>query len=391
MSPATKYFQDVYQNKTPFYLYDSGIIESQYTKLRNALPENFEILYAVKANPHQQVMSCLRDLGTGADIASGGELTLALCAGFAPEMISFAGPGKTEDEIVNAVKHSCAALNIESIDELILVEACAKKVGLRANACVRINPKITKQRGGIHMGGHVTQFGIAEENIGDFFSCLNTCKHVDFRGIHVFVGSQILEASVIVENFRSTLACAQKIQSEFGRDISVINFGGGFGIPYFEHEKELDLEILKRGVELCMEEQASFLNGVRLLVESGRFIVGPAGIYVTRVLYKKVMRGKTFVITDGGINHHATAGGQFSSSLKRNYDMKILNKFDQPTVEKVTIAGPLCTPLDILARDITLPEVERGDYIGIFNSGAYAYTISPLQFLSHQSPGEYFI
>ena len=386
-----KYLEKIQEVGTPVYIYDREIIRTQYYKLKNSLPEDFNILYAVKANPNKEVIGFLQSLGAGADIASSGELKRVLDCHYPSELITFAGPGKTEDEIRLAIQASCAAINVESIDELNIIEECAESLSKRANICVRINPLQSSQRGGLHMGGGVTQFGIAEEDLSDFFSHLEKCKNINFQGIHVFVGSQILDEKVLLENFTTCFDLALRMQTEFKKEISLINFGGGFGIPYFPHEKELDLVQFKKELEEIADHYRDFFPAARFFVESGRFLVGLSGFYITKVLYKKKSRGTKFVIIDGGMHHNIAASGQLGSSLKRNYDLRILNKLDEPLMEKVTIAGSLCTPMDVLARNIDVPFIERGDYVCILNSGAYGYSLSPLFFLSHTLPKEILI
>lgn len=381
---ADRYLRIVSKSGTPCYIYDADVIKRQYHRLREALPK-CDIFYAMKANPHADVVRYLKNLGAGADVASGGELERAMRTGILAQNISFAGPGKNEDELRMAIGSQIASINVESIQELAAIDEIAKQLGLRANISVRINSNKSLTKAGLRMAGGPKQFGIDEDQLPQFFNLLHKSHHVHFRGIHVFSGSQSLDSRAILDAFNSTLEIAKKVESTIRRPLEIINFGGGFGIPYFTGEKPLALEVFR-----SFDPQKNFPQA-RFIIEAGRYLVGPAGVYVTKVLYTKRSRGVQYVITNGGMHHHASAAGQFSGPLRRNYDIRVLNKIDEEPTEIVNIAGPLCTPSDILANDIKLPHIEPGDLICILNSGAYGLTLSPVNFLSHQPPREIFI
>ena len=373
----------------PCYVYDTEIIKEKYLSLCNNLPRNFKILYALKANPHLELVRFIKNLGTGADISSAGELNVALEAGYNDQEISFAGPGKTEEELSLAIDKEII-INVESMGELVLIDRLARTLNKIANIAFRINPENVLRLSGMRMGGGSKQFGIDEEQLPSFFERLPELRNVRFRGIHIFAGSQILDHEVLSQSFENILKIAIALRQKYSVDFNVINLGGGFGIPYFKGEQDLDLVRFGLNLKemLAKYEIDKLFPNTRFLVESGRYIVGQGGFYLTKVLYKKVSRDKTYLITNGGMNHHLAASGNLGSVLRKNYNIQILNKLDREPDELVNIAGPLCTPLDILATDILLPKAEPGDIICILNSGAYGRTSSPLGFLSHSEPKE---
>lgn len=372
----------------PIYVYSKEIIKKKYELLRKNLPREFDIYYAIKANPFLDVVELLCSLGTGADIASGGELEVSYRAGIRSGKIGFAGPGKTEEELRTAIRSNIASINVESIPELLLIDRLALEFGKRQTLCVRINPQNEVINSGMRMAGGAKQFGIDEENLDEFFVVLSGLMNVEFKGLHIFAGSQVLDYRLLLEYFKNVLLIAINIQKKYHISVKILNFGGGFGIPYFAKEKELDLRSFGIGLKKLFEKYdvKTIFPETQFIVETGRFLVGESGLYITRVLYRKRSRGKEFIITEGGMNHHLAASGLLGSRLRKNYKIKVLNKYDESNNQKYYIVGPLCTTLDSLANNIGLPDVQPGDMIGIFNSGAYGYTSSPLNFLNHPFP-----
>lgn len=375
---------------TPLFVYDRSIIDQKIDLLRETLPARFEIYYSVKANPNPAILRHFLDKGCGLEIASGGELHLALSAGCAPERILFAGPGKTEAELDLALGHDIGEIHVESLLEAERIGKICGRLGKMARVALRVNPRGDAQGGAMRMGGKPAPFGVDEEIIDGVLDRLLADSHIDFRGIHLFAGTQILDYTVLVNQYRKGLEIARRVSNRVNRPLHTIDFGGGLGIPYFPGEEELNMQKLRTGLaELFGEIEAdSQFEKTKFVVEPGRHLIGEAGIYVTRVTDVKISRGKKFLIVDGGMNHHLAASGNLGQVIKRNFPIAVLNKCQSRSAETVDVVGPLCTPLDTLARDVALPSCEVGDVVGIFQSGAYARTASPLGFLSHPTPAE---
>ena len=240
------------------------------------------------------------------------------------------------------------------------------------------------------MGGRSAPFGIDEEQLDEVLDRIRACEHLVFSGIHLFLGTQILDASILAAQYRKGIQIARQVSSRMHQPLLTLDFGGGLGIPYFPHESELDIKLVQESLREIVAETRfdSVFAATQFVVEPGRYLVGEAGVYITRVNDIKVSRGKKFLIVDGGMNHHLAASGNLGQTIKRNYPVAVLNKMDRSDEETVDVVGPLCTPLDVLARGVCLPKAEVGDWIGIFQSGAYARCASPLGFLSHATPPE---
>ena len=245
----------------------------------------------------------------------------------------------------------------------------------------------------MRMGGRPAPFGVDEETLDEVLDHLLSFSSLEFRGVHIFTGTQILDSEILVTQYRHGIEIARRVADRAKRPLHTLDFGGGLGIPYFSHERELDVGQLRLALEVLMQEVRgdSRLAGTQFLVEPGRYLVGEAGIYVTRVTDVKISRGKKFVIADGGMNHHLAASGNLGQTIKRNYPVSVLNKLQQASDEMVDVVGPLCTPLDVIGRGVKLPVAEAGDLIGVFQSGAYARSASPLGFLSHSTPPEIWV
>jgi diaminopimelate decarboxylase len=378
---------------TPFFLYDSGVLDRKYDALRAALPERFSIYYSIKANPCAAVVRHFLGRGCGIEIASAGEFQHALDTGCPPEKMVFAGPGKSEAELDLVLSHGIGEIHMESLTEATRISAICRRRGQRARVAIRINPAGEAEGGAMRMGGRPAPFGMDEESLDEALDAVLAKPELDLGGIHLFAGTQILDAAVLVNQYSHGLRLARRVTGRLGRPLRTLDFGGGLGIPYFPHEQELNLDSLKEGLTVLFAdvERDPDFAGTQFLVEPGRFLAGEAGIYVTRINDVKISRGKKFLITDGGMNHHLAASGNLGQTIKRNYPIALLNKLTSPAEEKVEIVGPLCTPLDTLARGIVLPRAEIGDLIGIFQSGAYGRSASPLRFLSHPEPAEVFL
>lgn len=375
---------------TPVFVYDCKVLDTQLNALRASLPARFSVCYSVKANPNEAILRHFLKRGCGLEIASVGEYHKALQAGCEPQRILFAGPGKTAAEIETVLSRGIGEIHLESLTEAKRIAEIALRLGVRANVAIRVNPASEAAGGAMRMGGRPAPFGVDEEILDEVLAVVEGDAALNFRGIHLFAGTQILDANVVVSQYRHGLEIARRIANHTGRPLHTLDFGGGLGIPYFAHEKELDLQQLREGLAALfapVEVDAAF-QGTQFLVEPGRFLAGEAGIYLARINDIKTSRGKKFLILDGGMNHHLAASGNLGQTIKRNYPVAIVNKLNAPPKETVDVVGPLCTPLDTLARGVALPRAEIGDLFGIFQSGAYALTASPMDFLGHPTPPE---
>jgi diaminopimelate decarboxylase len=378
---------------TPFFVYDCAVLDQKWNLLCHALPDVFSICYSVKANPNQAILKHFLAKGAGLEIASAGEFCQAVHAGCSPQNIIFAGPGKSEQELDLVLTQGIGEIHLESLREAERISALAQKKGLVANVALRINPSGEAEGGAMRMGGRPAAFGIDEENLDDVLDRVSALPGLLCRGIHLFTGTQILDWQILVNQYRKGLAVARRVAARLQRPLQTLDFGGGLGVPYFPHEQLLDTQKLRPELNALFHGVQSdpLLAGTHFMVEPGRFLVAEAGIYITRVNDVKTSRGKTFVILDGGMHHHLAASGNLGQTIKRNYPVAVLNKLDDASEETIDLAGPLCTPLDVLARGVQLPHIEVGDLVGIFQSGAYGRSASPLAFLSHPSPPEIWI
>ena len=378
---------------TPFFVYDGKVAEKKWILLRETLPARFAIYYSIKANPSPAFLQLFLSKGCGLEVASSGELYQALQAGCPPEKILFAGPGKTEAELEYALSKEIGEIHAESLTEIDRISVISHRLGVQAKVAVRVNPSADAQGGAMRMGGKPAPFGIDEEQLESALDRIALDPALEFRGLHLFTGTQILDAEVLLTQFRRGVEIARRAANRIGLPIRTLDFGGGWGIPYFASERELDLRALHSGLAELMKsvENDPDFQQAHFLVEPGRFLVGDCGVYLAKVNDIKVSRGKKFLITDGGMHHHLAASGNLGQTIKRNYPVALVNKLDSPAVETVDVVGALCTPLDVLARNILLPHAEIGDLIGVFQSGAYVRTASPLGFLSQPAPPEIWV
>lgn len=373
---------------SPLYVYDRAVLRRRHDEIRAALPADLLITYAMKANPHPGIVAAMGGLYDGLDIASRGEMEIALAAGVPAERMSFAGPGKSREELRAAVLAGIGTISLESERELdFLEEACARE-DRDAAVMVRVNPDFEFSRSGLKMGGGSKPFGIDSERVPDLIERLSASVRVRYRGIHIFSGTQNLNADSAIEAFAKILGYAAGLRAATGKDLEALNLGGGFGIPYFKGDQPFDLARAGAGISGLLAEARAGLPGTRFKIELGRYLVGECGIYLAKVLYRKTSRGQVFLVLDGGMHHHLAASGNISQSpIRRQMQVVAANRLDA-SAEKVNVAGPLCTPLDTFGLGIELPRLEEGDIVGIPNSGAYGPSMSPVAFLSHGPPRE---
>lgn len=371
---------------TPLFVYDRAIIDKKITALRTAMPDNVSLHYAVKANPMPEIVAHLARRTEGLDVASAGELDIALDAGAAPQDISFAGPGKRDRELAAAIAAG-VTLNIESEGEFDRAARIAATTGARLRAAVRVNPPFDLKGSGMRMGGGAKAFGIDAERVPALLAKLEEAG-AEFRGFHIFAGSQNLDASAIAEAQRATLELVARLCAAAPVPPPSVNLGGGFGIPYFPGDTPLDVARIGRALADTLAARPDGLRDTDFILELGRYLVGEAGVYLTRVIDVKMSAGQQFVITDGGLHHQLAASGNFGTVIRRNYPLANASKFAAAATETVNVVGCLCTPLDRLGEKIELPKTEIGDLVAVFMAGAYGRSASPERFLGHPPPLE---
>jgi diaminopimelate decarboxylase len=372
---------------TPFFAYDRALLTERVALLRATLPAAVELGYAVKANPMPAVVQHLSGLVDSLDVASSAEMLTALDTPMPAHRVSFAGPGKTPAELTQAVAAG-VTIELESETEAARIVASGDRLGVRPRVAVRVNPDFEVKGSGMRLGGGPQQFGVDSELVPELLRMLARAD-VEFLGFHVFAGSQNLNAGILCEAQRKTVELAVRLAEEAPQPVQYLNIGGGFGIPYFERDEQLDLPSVGQNLEgLLSETIRPNLPEARVVVELGRYIAGECGFYVTRVVDRKQSRGKTFLVVDGGLHHQLAASGNFGQVIRRNYRVAVGNRIDDDPVEAVNVVGCLCTPLDLLADDVMLPVCDIGDLVVVFQAGAYGLTASPTAFLSHPAPVE---
>ena len=367
--------------QTPFYAYDRQLLTRRVALLRAALPASLKLHYAMKANPMPALVCHMAGLVDGIDVASAGELKVALDAGANPREISFAGPGKRRAELSQAVAAGIL-INIESFREVAELAAISHEAGCEARVAVRVNPDFELKSSGMKMGGGARQFGVDAEQVPDLLTEIGRYG-LAFEGFHLFAGSQNLRPEAIAEAQIKSFELALRLAGSAPAPVRFLNLGGGFGIPYFPGEQHLELAPIGANLSGIVERAARELPAAELVIELGRYLVGEAGLYVTRILDRKTSRGQTFLVTDGGLHHHLSASGNFGQVIRKNYPVAIGNRMIPARLETVSVVGPLCTPLDLLAERMELAEAQAGDLVVVHQSGAYGMTASPQAFLGH--------
>ncbi len=365
--------------RTPLFVYSQTRIEQRFADLRDAMPDRLKINYAIKANSFAPLLSFVSNLADGLDIASGGELEMVRATGFDLSRVSFAGPGKRDVELEAAITAG-VTLNLESEAEAGRAIAIAERLGLTPLLAVRVNPDFELKGSGMKMGGGAKPFGIDADRVPALIR-----KIVDagcnFRGLHIFTGSQALSAEAVIDMQAKVLDCADRLAREADVPLPKLNMGGGFGIPYFPGDEPLDIHAVGQALEAQFAALPDTLADAELFIELGRYLVGEAGVYLTRVVDRKVSYGETYLVTDGGLHHQLAASGNFGTVVRRNYPVAIASRFDLQPEEEANVVGCLCTPLDRLADKAHLPRAEVGDLIAVFCAGAYGASASPSAFL----------
>lgn len=377
------------EHGTPYFLYDADAVRRRIELVREAFEGLVQVYYAVKANPNLELLRSVRDTADGLDISSGGELEQAAQAGYDPARLSFAGPGKSTSELAASVERGVGCISVESLRELSECVEIARRLRQRAKVLVRINPLLQSRTFGMKMGGRPVQFGIDEERLDDALEEIRKHPtHLNFRGIHVYAGSQCFNVDGVIEGVLDTLRLADSVEQSIGVPCTTVNLGGGFGVSHTEEGRELDVGAVARGlVPVLRQFHGSAGVSRKVIFELGRFLTADAGLYVCRVLSSKESRGKAFVVVDGGLHHHLAAAGTFGAALRSNFILRNVTRPDAPLV-RCSVAGPSCNPTDLLGVDVDLPAPQHGDLIAVLKSGSYGLTASPILFLGRRTPAE---
>lgn len=370
---------------TPLFVYDLGMVDARIARFRAAFAD-VELHYAIKANSYAPLLEYVGKRVDGLDVASAGEMELALACGTPAERISFAGPGKRDAELAAAIAAG-VTINCESEGEGERALAIGRQARVRPKIAVRVNPDFEIKGSGMRMGGGAKPFGVDAERVPNLVRRIIDAG-ADWRGFHIFAGSQALDAGALVEAQRATLELAGALAEDIGAVPPLVNLGGGFGIPYFHGEQPLDVERVGEELKQALSHRHQLLEKSEFAIELGRWLVGEAGVYLTRIVDRKVSHGKTFLVTDGGMHHQLAASGNFGQVIRRNYPAAIASRMSEAPCEEVSIVGCLCTPLDRLADDISAPRAAVGDFVAVFMAGAYGLSASPQAFLGHQQARE---
>lgn len=371
---------------TPLFVYSQEHIAGRIAALRAAMPDRLKVEYAIKANPYAPLLEFMSGRIDGFDVASAGELRLALAAGQDAATISFAGPGKRDDELGLAIDAG-VTLNLESQGEARRALAIAEKAGKAPRLAIRVNPDFELRSSGMKMGGGAKPFGVDAERVVPLAREI-IAAGADWRGLHVYTGSQALDAEAIIETQGSVLSLAAELSEELGEKLPHLNMGGGFGIPYFDRDRPLDINPIGIALSERFDDLPGSLRETEFAIELGRYLVGEAGVYMTRIVDRKVSHGTTYLVTDGGLHHQLAASGNFGTVVRRNYPVAIASRYTAEPKEEVNIVGCLCTPLDRLADQVMMPRAEVGDFVAIFCAGAYGASASPANFLGQGAARE---
>jgi len=364
---------------TPLFVYDFELVQARVAVLRAAMPRELRIHYAIKANPLPALINAMAGIVDGLDVASGGEVAVALASG--ASHISFAGPGKRDAELEAAIRAD-VVLNLESEGEARRALLIADRLGKAPKLAVRVNPDFDLKGSGMRMGGGAKPFGVDAERVPALVRHLVDAG-ADWRGFHIFAGSQALDAQAISDTQAQTIALAARLAQEAGHGPAFVNLGGGLGVPYFPGDKPVDIDAVGEVLDKNLSQRDDIIEETVFAMELGRYLVAEAGVYLTTIIDRKVSHGEIFLVTDGGLHHQLAASGNFGTVVRRNYPVAVASKFGAEPVEEASVVGCLCTPLDRLADQVMLPRAEEGDVIAVFMAGAYGATASPSAFLGH--------
>ncbi len=367
--------------QTPLFVYSAAMLRRRAAELMAALPHRVAVHYAVKANPYRPVLELMSELVDGFDIASAGELALVQQAGIAAQRISFAGPGKRTNELEAAITAG-VTVNLESEGEAVRALDAADRLGITPRLAIRVNPEFDLKGSGMKMGGGAKQFGVDAERVPDLARMV-IASGAEWRGFHIFAGSQALSSAAIIDTQAQAVALAAQLAEASGAALPHCNLGGGLGIPYFPGDVPVDLAAIGNALGEALAQVPPVLGETQFCLELGRYLVGEAGVYLTQIVDRKISHGEVYLITDGGLHHQLAASGNFGTVVRRNYPVAIATRFDAPVTEEASVVGCLCTPLDRLADKAGFPRADAGDLVAVFCAGAYGASASPAQFLGH--------
>lgn len=386
------------QKYDSFYLYDENVIKQSIGALKDNF-KNVQFLYSVKANPHPAVLDCIFSNGIGADAASLNEVLAAEAHGLKPDEIYYSAPGKSESDIKEALG-KCVII-ADSLNEVERINKAAAQQGIVAEIGIRINPNFTFDGD----KGAANKFGIDEETVFENIENWKTLGNIKIVGIHVHSRSQELNGKLIADYYGRMFGLSLRFQTSIGEPLRFVNMGSGIGIPYAKDDKEVDITKLGAEMTRLVGQYSEKLPNTKIIIESGRFLVGKSGVYVTRVVDIKQSHGKTFVLlsntlngfvrpsiacmVEGYTNEEKPAGCEPMYTGRGAFEIIALS--DREETQTVTLTGNLCTGTDVIAKDIVLPKLECGDVIVISNAGSYAAVLSPMQFASLKKPAEIFV
>lgn len=376
---------------TPYFIYFLDDVRARLDEIRQAFGGRFEVSYAVKSNPNPSLVAWMKDRVPALDISSGGELRRALAAGWSGERISFTGPGKRPWELAESVSAGVGKLVLESVREAEDLNALAGKAGRNQPVLLRVAPSSLPRGFGINMAGKPTQFGVDEEDAPAAVAAIQKLSNLKLIGFHAYSGTQCVDAKAVGENFGIFARIFANLSGKFDLSPETLVFGAGFGIPYHGGMNALDLPAVAVAAAPALERLASDPRtaGAKRYLEMGRYLVGEAGLYLTRVTRIKRSRGSDIAICDGGMNHHLGACGHLGSVIHRNYRIFRVGGAPDVAARPYELVGPLCTSIDTLGHGVELPTLHEGDLLGVHCSGAYGLTASPFNFISHEPPREF--
>jgi diaminopimelate decarboxylase len=376
---------------TPYFIYFLDDVRARLQAIHQAFDGRFEVSYAVKSNPNPALVAWMRDHVPALDVSSGGELRRALAAGWGGERISFTGPGKRPWELAESVAAGISKLVLESVREAEDLDALAAQAGRIQPVLLRVAPASLPRGFGINMAGKPTQFGVDEEEAPAAVAAIRKLANLELAGFHAYSGTQCVDAKAVGENFGIFARIFGSLSERFDFSPEALVFGAGFGIPYHGGMNALDLPAVAAAAAPALERLAADPRtaGAHRYLEMGRYLVGEAGLYVTRVTRLKRSRGSEIAICDGGMNHHLGAAGHLGSVIHRNYRIFRVGGAAAGSARPYELVGPLCTSIDTLGHGVELPELHEGDLLGVHCSGAYGLTASPVHFISHEPPREF--
>jgi len=374
---------------TPSYVYFIDTVLERVRAVRAAFDGRFELSYAIKSNPNLRLLEALSPAVHTVDASSGGEVTRALAAGYAPERITFSGPAKRDFELETAVATGCGLLVCESALEMESLNRLAHRAGRKIDVAIRINPRTAPKKFGVNMAGKPSQFGVDEEEMPAVASQAGQWTNLELKGFHIYSGTNSLNEEAIAENFAIFRELFIRFADLFQVRPSTLIFGSGFGIPYHDDQRPLELPRLAELVNPIVDDlkRRPEFSASTCVLEMGRFLVGPAGYFLTRVVGQKRSRGTDICLADGGFNNHLAAFGLMGTVIRRNWSMRNISAPEAQS-NRYMVVGPLCTTIDTLAVDVDLAAVTIGDVIAVGASGAYGVTASPQNFISHPAARE---